>query len=420
MRATLRWIWHELVRPRGSRRHRFYRVGRSSRAGVALLMAVSSILLLTILVTEIAHGAVVRAQLAAQHRDEAKAEALAYSGAQFYRMILIASAAIGRNPMIMEVGQALGINATELWQAIPFVDTTLLRMLLVSGDSADEDDLIAAKTEGLTAEQEEESREGGSMLKRAFLDFDGNFNASVMDEDRGIYVGKFQAASFGDLLMTAQAQEIMALLSREQYQDWMYRNNIVKEELIANLADWTDPDDTRLYQGGSEDALYQALDKPYRSKNAPFDTRDEIRLVDGWHLDGVWERVGRHLTIYGSGKINVNTATQPVLRALLMAFMEGVPNENTVEPALTEFLDARGRPMSDGGLTLATPAQFEGFFEQQMNLQLRDEIQQAITTESKVFRITSAGEVGTARVEVHAILDFTDDKAGRIMFWRVR
>ena len=416
----MRALWHELVRPRGSIQHRFYRGGRRSRAGVALLMAVSSILLLTILVTEIAHGAVVRAQLASQHRDEVKAEALAYSGAQFYRMILMASAAIGRNPMIMEVGQALGVNATELWQAIPFVDTTLLRMLIVNGNSTDEEDLVAAKTEGLTDDQLAESREGGSLLKRAFLDFDGDFHASVIDEDRRIYVGKFQASNLGDLLMKPQAQEIMALLSREQYHDWLYQNNIVKEELIGNLADWTDADDIRMYQGGSEDALYQRLDVPYRSKNAPFDTRDEIRLVDGWHLDGVWERVGRHLTIYGSGKINVNTATAPVLRALLMAFMEGVPNESTVEPALQQYLEARGRPMADGGLYLATPAQFENFFEQQVGLPLRDEIQQSITTESKVFRITSAGEVGTARVEVHAILDFTDDKAGRVMFWRVR
>ncbi|MEZ4236782.1 MAG: hypothetical protein R3F59_11640 [Myxococcota bacterium] len=77
---TLKWAWRELVRPRGPVKHRYYRGGRRSKAGVALLMAITAIMLLTILVTEIAHGAMVRVELAAQHRDDIKAEALAYSG----------------------------------------------------------------------------------------------------------------------------------------------------------------------------------------------------------------------------------------------------------------------------------------------------------------------------------------------------
>ena len=37
--------------------------------------------------------------------------------------------------------------------------------------------------------------------------------------------------------------------------DWLYENDIVKEELIGSLADWIDPDDTRIFSGGSEDAV---------------------------------------------------------------------------------------------------------------------------------------------------------------------
>ena len=49
----MKGVWRELVRPRGPQRHRFHRVGRRSHAGVALLMVITSILLLTILVAEI-------------------------------------------------------------------------------------------------------------------------------------------------------------------------------------------------------------------------------------------------------------------------------------------------------------------------------------------------------------------------------
>ncbi len=418
--AALRWVWHELTRPRGSVRHPFYRGGRRSRAGVALLLAISAILLLTVLVTEIAHGAVVRAQLASQYRDEVKAEALAYSGVHFYRMILMASAALGRHPMLQQLGPMMGFNAAELWQAIPYIDTRVMRLLFATDGRVDEDDVEGvAANGGLTDAQIEASRNGSSLLNRPFLDFDGDFHASVKDEERRIFVGNLKAQNMGELLMLPAAQEIMQMLSTEEAQDYVYENNLVREELIGNLADWTDADDTRIYQGGSEDALYQTLDPPYRSKNAPFDTRQEIRLVDGWHLDGVWQRVGQHLTIYGSGKLNVNTASRNVLKGLLMAYMP-IPNESTAEDAINEYLMFRGRPIAEGGLYIQSPAQFETFFENQLGLQLRDEIQQAITTESKVFRITSAGEVGTARVEIQAVIDFSSDNSGAILYWRNR
>lgn len=417
--SLARRLWHELVRPRGPVAHRFYRGGRRSRSGVALLMVISSVLLLTVLVTEIAQGAVVRVQLAAQHRDDVKAQALAYSGVQFYRMILMASKAIGRNPMIAEFSQMLGVNAQEIWQAIPFVDTRLMRLIFVTDGNMDEDELASAKTAGLSEEQVDESREGSSLMRRNFLDFDGDFHAEVQDEERRVFVGNLAATSFAELLQKPQAQEIMGMFAEEATQEYLYTNNLVKEELIANLADWTDPDDRRLYQGGAEETLYNRLDYPYLPKNAPFDTRDEIRLVDGWHLDGVWERVGRNLTIYGSGKINVNTATKPVLRGLLWAFVDGVPNEATIDNALEQFLLARGTPMAEGGLFLANGEQFATAM-QAFGLPLRPEVKDAVTTESKIFRVTAAGEVGNARAEIHAIFDFSQDATGRVLFWKIR
>ena len=421
VRSALQWVGHELVRPRGPVSHRFYRGSRRSRAGVALLLAISAILLLAVLVTEVAHGAVVRAQLAAQHRDEVKAEALAYSGVHFYRMILMASMAIGRNPMVSQIAATMGFNATELWQAIPYIDTRFMRLLFVTDGRADEGDVEDAVAQGgLSDAQVEASRQGSSLLNRPFLDFDGDFNASVKDEDRLIYVGKMQAENMGELLLIPAAAQIMAMFSTEEAVDYVNANNLVREELIGNLADWTDADDTRAYQGGSEDALYQRLDPPYRAKNAPFDTKQEIRLVDGWHLDGVWRIVGQHLTIYGSGKVNVNTASKEVLYGLLWANREGGITESTINEALAEFLSLRGRPLADGGLYIATGAQFEGFFENTFNIQLNDNIKEQVTTQSKVFRITSAGEVGTARVEIQTVIDFSSNPAGNTLFWRVR
>ena len=209
------------------------------------------------------------------------------------------------------------------------------------------------------------------------------------------------------------------MLGRQEYTQFLRDRNLVREELIGNLADWTDGDDVRIYQGGRESALYERLDDPYLPKNAPFDTREEIRLVEGWHLDGVWERVGHHLTVYGNGKVNVNTAHRDVMFGLLMAYADGIATDTYVEPFLDELMRLRGMPMAEGGIHFNSADQF-GQVMASLGLQMRPEVNEAVTTQSDVFRITSAGEVGSAVVEVHAVMDFGDDPGGRIVYWRTR
>lgn len=418
----IRWMWHELTRPRGHVRHRFYRVGRSSRAGVALLMVITSILLLTVLVTEIAHGATVRVKLAASHRDEVKAEALATTGINLYRLILMASKQIGKNPFIQQAGQFLGVNGDSIWQLLPFINTNLMRMLLISGGDVDEGDAMRLRSGmGLTAEEEAASREGKSATRRNFLDFDGDFAASVQDEARFVYVGRLQATSFAELLELEAAKQLQGLMNREEYRTWFMQNNIDQMELIGNLVDWTDPDNTRIYQGGAEDTLYQRLDSPYRPKNAPFDTLEEIRLVDGWHLDGVWHRIGQHLTIYGKGQVNINSAQRPVLRALLLAYADGNFNEFYVDQVIDELMRFRSLPMAEGGVHFTSAQHFKSFIETGLvtSLPLRDTVLNAVTTESEVFRIEASGEVGHARVQIRAVLDYAQDPTGRIVYWQI-
>ena len=413
-------LWHELIRARGPIRHRYYRVVRSSRTGVALLMAMSSILLMSVLVTETVHGATVRLSLASHHRDEAKAEALAMSGLQFYRMILMASKAVGRNPMIQSVSQYLGINGDSLWQLLPRFNTQLIRMVFVSGGEMDEEEVAAMRAAGLSDDQLDETREARSSTKRNFLDFDGDFSAHVKDEARFIFVGGLQATDLGTFLTLHPVQQLQGMMNKEEHNQFFYDNNMDRVELIANLVDWTDPDDLRLFQGGYEESLYDNLENPYRPKNAAFDTREEIRLVDGWHLDGVWERFGRYLTIYGEGKVNVNTAPRPVVRGLLTAYADGYYAEAQIELWLDLLFEYRGRPVSADGVYFNTPQGFVSFMSDIIGMPMREDITEAITTESSVFRVVSTGEVGDARVEMVAVYDFSQDPTGRILHYRIR
>lgn len=419
-RAFLSWIGHELTRPRGLVRHRFYRHRQSSRAGVAMLVALSAILLLTVIATEIRYKAEVNGMLAVRHREEAMAEALAMSGVGLYQLILVASKALGRNPMIQQFGQMFGMNGDSLWQFLPKFNTGLLRMIFVSGGDMDEDEAARMQSEGLSEEELEETREAGGGLRRNFLDFVGDFDAHVIDEARHVYVGNLTAATLADLMVSPAAMQLQGLMAKEEYNDFFYKNNIDRIELISNLVDWTDPDNNRLFQGGPEDSLYQKLEPPYLPKNAPFDTRDEIRLVEGWHLDGVWQRIGKHLTIYGGGKVNVNTAERPVIRGLLAAYAEGFFAEQQIDAWVDLLLQRRGAPLAQGGVYFNQPQQFQTFVETEVGMPLRDEIVESITTESTVFRVVSTGVVGDSRVEILVVFDFTQSSVGQILYWRVR
>jgi len=53
-------------------------------------------------------------------------------------------------------------------------------------------------------------------------------------------------------------------------------------------------------------------------------------------------------------------------------------------------------------------------------VEVSPQLQQAITTESQVFRIHSVGEVGDARVTLDAVIDFSRSQTGKIVYWRMQ
>lgn len=92
------------------------------------------------------------------------------------------------------------------------------------------------------------------------------------------------------------------------------------DTLVDSIMDWKDPDDLlRLH--GAENAYYQSLPVPYKAKNAPFDTMEELLLVRGMTpamLYGTGQKGGLidYLTVHARTAININTAAKEVLTAV--------------------------------------------------------------------------------------------------------
>jgi len=424
------WMWRELTRPRGKQRQQ-----RRSRSGVALLLTITVVLFISILTTELAYEASVRMQLGRHQRDEAKAEALANSGVQFYRLILTASKGLGKNPMVQQLEEQFGLDLGDsLWQMIPYIDSGLMRLLFVSGGSVSDSEAEDFQKSGLSEEQTAESREEQGM-KRNFLDFDGEFSAEVSDEDKRINVTGIKANNRTELVVDPTAVALYGLMSgtrrcpdpfalddaaaeadaeREDLDRFFLDRNLDRWQLIGNLADWTDLDNQRTFDGGSEDALYNNLDRdPYLPKNSAFDSFEEIRLVEGWHRDDVWERFNPQITVFGKGKINVNTAECDVMAALLKTYVKPEPNPDKL------YLLMKAVEEQKALAPFSSAQQFTSFLGQQ-GVEVDTALRSAVSTESTVFRVVSTGTVNGATVTIEAVYDFSSSKVGRIRHWRVR
>jgi general secretion pathway protein K len=109
-----------------------------------------------------------------------------------------------------------------------------------------------------------------------------------------------------------------------------------RDMVVDSILDWRDPDDfTRV--NGAENEYYQSLKEPYDCKNGPFDSVEELLLVRGVTPELYYgkkkkegdgdqeERVALKdiFSIYASGEqIDINSASLPVLRVVL-----GLPTE---------------------------------------------------------------------------------------------
>jgi type II secretory pathway component PulK len=154
---------------------------------------------------------------------------------------------------------------------------------------------------------------------------------------------------------------------------------IGRDIIIDSIQDWRDPNDAHRLNGAESD-YYLGLPVPYRAKNGPLDSVDELLQVRGVTRELLYGRpeapgLAEHVTVFGGGAINVNTASPVVLAALGLA------------PAEIEFIIAR-RPW-------ITPAEIPVAYRR-VNHQTRTDF---FRIEAWAGGPTPAGRVLTAVVE---------------------
>lgn len=86
------------------------------------------------------------------------------------------------------------------------------------------------------------------------------------------------------------------------------------QKLARAIVDWRQWGSSEL-DGFFSDNYYENLEYPYPIKHALFEHVYELLLVEGFQEE-VLEALRPFVTIYGAGKVNINTASAVVLRAL--------------------------------------------------------------------------------------------------------
>ncbi len=403
--------------------------GARRERAVALITVLMAIVVLTVYLTEVQEEGAMAFASAIAERDRLRAEYLAKSGVNLSRMLLAIEPNVRKvvEPIFKLINPKGKPPQIPVWE---FSDQAL-------GPYND-----AAAAEGFAAFANVDASTGENLG----LGGVGHFELTIVDEDSKIDVN---TAARGDIISrTRLSQQLLGLLAGPQYNpmfehedfDHQYSD---RQAICSALIDWADSDeerepcDPRNAQanpaGGVEDNYYQVIGLPYFRKNAAFDSLEEVRLVRGVG-DDFWATFvdpnpkkpkDRRLTVWGQGKVNVNTANAATLLAIVCA---GAPDaELCIDPAKGASFIATvtlvrsftaGAPLFGSPKDFIVTMQGGGMVGPFLSMggikpvQFRSpaEMAKIISTESKMFSVYSTGVVPSqgreTRVTVHAVVDF--------------
>lgn len=387
---------------------RLARGATRQRRGIALIMVLLAITLVTAVVVQFSYDAHVDYSLAANEADEVRAYYLARSGINLYKLVLTADQKIASNAQV-----TVGMGGFELWRLVPMIDTAILRSVSDPEVPDDVKEQLSERFGGIAFDAL--GQEGG------FLDFQGDIHAEIEDEESKINLNNI-ADQRTDTPLDSPIGRALYGMTADSRWDFIFdgynalgERKLRREEVIGNIIDWVDPNQEAVGTGAAEDNLYTGYDEPYTAKNAKFDTLAELAMVRGID-DDFMQAFGKRLTVYSNGKVNVNTADAATIAALILAYGEQVLTfDQALETALKVIELRDVQPFSK-------PEEFINLLVNSFGITFPNNpntgIKSRIDVQSRVFTIRSTGHAGEARVTITAVADNTGTSL-RWLYWRV-
>jgi general secretion pathway protein K len=444
-------FFSQMARRRSSRTASLSRRDRRAR-GVALIIAVISITLLTVVATEFAYNTRVDLQLAANQRDEVRAYYMARSGIGLGRLLLRFQRQLNNTPMpnlggliqqLMGGGQgapgaqqpAQSLNI-QLWK-MARVDCHMLKGL-VKSDVPEGEEAEAPQDPNFKMDDGEAPMLSDQPMKRSFGGFEGCFLATITDEEEKLNVHRLSGLAT-DALPTAARMTDMFNDKRFEFiftRDDANRVRVTPQEVVIALRDWVDEDEVQSainladpvnpFASGfaSEDTHYDRFDPRYEAKNARFDSLDELYRVHGV-TDMFMAAFKDRLTVYPdvNSRPNVNTDDPMMMYMAILSVADPArPDPRLQDPVFVQELITRIRSARMFSFFAMSVQDFVSVVEAagipvNPTIKANQAQNRFVGDKSNTFTIKSVGEAGSVQKTLTAVVKL-DDQLGRLLYWR--
>jgi general secretion pathway protein K len=391
------------------------RARRRSERGVALLMVLVTVAVLSAVVVDFVYQTRVEVQMAANTRDRLQAYYLARSAANFGRLILHFQGQVDRFTGGM----------VKLYQLIP-IESDLARAL--TGGEVGEALGLSGVNLG-----------GGS----GFGEFDGRFSAVIEDEYAKLNINALDSIPS---IAAPVAAHLLTLIGNARYRtlfelpdaDGQYST---PAEVVNAIHDWIDANNNQdslnpdallrdpfsqalVFMPGAsgEDSRYDMLKDPYRNKNDPMLSVDELYFIRGIGDDFMAE-FGDKFTVYSDPSllISLNSVNDPLMLLSLLCLQpenqplcteQGLPNLLQVIALFFEFRNL----MQFSTFLVPDAKTIQEFFASQ-GPSFNAYFMKNLAPFSDTFTIQATGEVRDTSLTIRTVVKNTAS-GQEILYWR--
>ena len=270
---------------------------RSSR-GVALVVVLAAITLMTFVALEVAYESQVNYVVSSQEINKLKARYAARAGAKLslLRLNIYKTAQQKFGQYIKNDPQKINI----IWE-LPFSWPP-------SGFLEGVEDKVSLILKDEIKNLEKE------------MSLDSNYSTIIESEEGRINL--LNLTSPVRALRTSTRSQLMEIFDRERADNLDFDKKYLQrdiEALVNNIVDWMDEDSVSL-NGGAENHFYK-VKNDFLPPNQSFKTLDELHMVAGMD-DHLFKLLEDRVTVYGSQGININFAGAEVLKSLSLEFTD--------------------------------------------------------------------------------------------------
>lgn len=258
---------------------------KSNSKGVALVLAVTSLVMMVYIASEVALDSTIEYAVNNQEINRIKAYYAARNSVDIALLRIKAYQQASQLPLPAGFSSQLD----QIWQ-MPFAWP------------------MALSAEASTINKEDIA----GTLKEAL--FKGEYSQDIIDEGSKIDLNDLVSPS--KILQEITKKQLLNIFEQKLNTDEKFREeyqNYKFSELINRIYDWMSPVNTSA-NGGDKRGPFQELGENY-PPNRGFRTLDELRLVPGM-TEEFFKILSPSITTYGMKAINPNTANLPVLKSL--------------------------------------------------------------------------------------------------------